>query len=152
MLINIDPILSPEILCTLREMGHGDKLVLCDSNFPAYSMNPKVHRMDGVNAARAAEAILSIFPLDSFVDSPIQRMEIDEKPNELNEVHSELINITKKVAGENWLVTSIERFKFYEEARKAFAIITTNETRPFGCFIFTKGVVKPDGSVWVLEK
>ena len=152
MLINIDPILSPEILCTLREMGHGDKLILCDSNFPAYSMNSKVHRMDGVNAARAAEAILSIFPLDSFVDSPIQRMEIDEKPDELNEVHSELIDITKKVAGENWLVTSIERFKFYEEARKAFAIITTNETRPFGCFIFTKGVVKPDGSVWVLEK
>ena len=152
MLINIDPILSPEILCTLREMGHGDKLILCDSNFPAYSMNSKVHRMDGVNAARAAEAILSIFPLDSFVDSPIQRMEIDGKPNELNQVHSELIDITKKVAGENWLVTSIERFKFYDEARKAFAIITTNETRPFGCFIFTKGVVKPDGSVWVLEK
>ena len=152
MLINIDPILSPKILCTLREMGHGDKLILCDSNFPAYSMNSRVHRMDGVNAARAAEAILSIFPLDSFVDSPIQRMEIDEKPNELNEVHNELIDITKKVAGENWLVTSIERFKFYDEARKAFAIITTNETRPFGCFIFTKGVVKPDGSVWVLEK
>ena len=152
MLINIDPILSPEILCTLREMGHGDKLILCDSNFPAYSMNSKVHRMDGVNAARAAEAILSIFPLDSFVDSPIQRMEIDGKPNELNQVHSELIDITKKVAGENWLVTSIERFKFYDEARKAFAIITTNETRPFGCFIFTKGVVKPDGSVWILEK
>ena len=152
MLINIDPILSPEILCTLREMGHGDKLILCDSNFPAYSMNSKVHRMDGVNAARAAEAILSIFPLDSFGDSPIQRMEIDGKPNELNQVHNELIDITKKVAGENWLVTSIERFKFYDEARKAFAIITTNETRPFGCFIFTKGVVKPDGSVWVLEK
>ena len=152
MLINIDPILSPEILCTLREMGHGDKLILCDSNFPAYSMNSKVHRMDGVNAARAAEAILSIFPLDSFVDSPIQRMEIDGKPNELNQVHNELIDITKRVAGENWLVTSIERFKFYDEARKAFAIITTNETRPFGCFIFTKGVVKPDGSVWILEK
>jgi len=152
MLINIDPILSPEILCTLREMGHGDKLILCDSNFPAYSMNSKVHRMDGVNAARAAEAILSIFPLDSFVDSPIQRMEIDGKPNELSQVHNELIDITKKVAGENWLVTSIERFKFYDEARKAFAIITTNETRPFGCFIFTKGVVKPDGSVWILEK
>ena len=152
MLINIDPILSPEILCTLREMGHGDKLILCDSNFPAYSMNSKVHRMDGVNAARAAEAILSIFPLDSFVDSPIQRMEIDGKPNELNQVHNELIDITKKVVGENWLATSIERFKFYDEARKAFAIITTNETRPFGCFIFTKGVVKPDGSVWILEK
>ena len=76
MLIKIDPILSPEVLHTLRAMGHGDRLILCDSNFPAYSMNSRVHRIDGVNAARAAEAILSVFPLDSFVDSPIQRMEI----------------------------------------------------------------------------
>ena len=58
MLINIDPILSPEILHTLRSMGHGDKLILSDSNFPAYSMNSRVHRLDGVNAARAAKAIL----------------------------------------------------------------------------------------------
>ena len=126
-------------------MGHGDKLILCDSNFPAYSMNSRVHRIDGVNAARAAEAILSVFPLDSFVDSPIQRMEIDGNPDQLNEVHQEIIDITKKISGEHWKIPSIERFKFYDEAKKAFAIITTNETRPFGCFILTKGVVKPDG-------
>ena len=70
MLIQIDPILSPEILYTLRAMGHGDRLVLCDSNFPAYSTNDNVHRLDGVNAARAAKAILSVFPLDSFIPSP----------------------------------------------------------------------------------
>jgi L-fucose mutarotase len=79
-------------------------------------------------------------------------MEIDGKPEEINEVHQELIDVTKKIAGEYWKVSSIERFKFYEEAKKAYAIITTNETRPFGCFIFTKGVVKPDGSVWVIDK
>ena len=152
MLINIDPILCPEILCTLREMGHGDKLILCDSNFPAYSNNSRVHRIDGVDAARAAKAILSVFPLDSFIESPIQRMEIDGNPEEINEVHQELIDVTKKIAGEHWKVSSIERFKFYEEAKEAYAIITTNETRPFGCFIFTKGVVKPDGSVWVIDK
>ena len=151
MLINIDPILSPEILHTLRSMGHGDKLILCDSNFPAYSMNSRVHRLDGVDAARAAKAILSVFPLDSFIESPIQRMEIDGKPDELNEVHKELMQTTAEVAGDHWKISSIERFKFYEEAKKAFAIITTNETRPFGCFIFTKGVVKPDGSVWLLD-
>ena len=99
MLIKIDPILSPEVLHTLRAMGHGDKLILCDSNFPAYSMNSRVHRIDGVNAARAAEAILSVFPLDSFVDSPIQRMEIDGNPDQLNEVHQEIIDITKKISG-----------------------------------------------------
>ena len=152
MLINIDPILSPEILHTLRSMGHGDKLILCDSNFPAYSMNSRVHRLDGVDAARAAKAILSIFPLDSFIESPIQRMEIDGKPEELNEVHKEMMQITAEVAGDHWKISSIERFKFYEEAKKAYAIITTNETRPFGCFIFTKGVVKPDGSVWLLDQ
>ena len=152
MLINIDPILSPEILHTLRSMGHGDKLILSDSNFPAYSMNSKVYRLDGVDAARAAKAILSVFPLDSFIESPIQRMEIDGKPDELNEVHKELMQITAEVAGDHWKISSIERFKFYEEAKKAFAIITTNETRPFGCFILTKGVVKPDGSVWLLNQ
>ena len=152
MLINIDPILSPEILHTLRLMGHGDKLILSDSNFPAYSMNSRVHRLDGVDAARAAKAILSVFPLDSFIESPIQRMEIDGNPDELNEVHKELMQTTAEVAGDHWKISSIERFKFYEEAKNAFAIITTNETRPFGCFIFTKGVVKPDGSVWLLNQ
>ena len=151
MLIKIDPILGPDVLHTLRAMGHGDKLILCDSNFPAYSMNSLVHRLDGVDAARAAKVILSIFPLDSFVDFPILRMQIDNKPDELNDVHQEIVEVTKSVAGENSKIGSIERFKFYEEAKKAFAIITTNETRPFGCFILTKGVVKPDGSVWILN-
>ena len=66
MLIKIDPILSPDVLHCLRSMGHGDKLILCDSNFPAYSLNKRVYRIDGVNASRAAEAILSVFPLDSL--------------------------------------------------------------------------------------
>ena len=152
MLIKIDPILSPDVLHCLRSMGHGDKLILCDSNFPAYSLNKRVYRIDGVNASRAAEAILSVFPLDSFIEYPILRMEIDGKPNELNDVHKELIDITKKVSGDHWKIGSIERNNFYKETKNAYAIITTNETRPFGCFIFTKGVVKPNGDVWVLEK
>ena len=111
MLINIDPILSPEILHTLRAMGHGDKLVLCDSNFPAYSMNSRVHRIDGVDAARAAKAILSIFPLDSFIEFPLIRMQIDDKPEELNDVHKELNDVMLNEAGPNWTMGSIERFK-----------------------------------------
>ena len=95
MLIQLDPILSPDILHILRSMGHGDRLVLCDSNFPAYSNNDNVCRLDGVDIARASRAILSVFPLDSFVPSPVQRMEIDGKPNEINEVHQELINVVK---------------------------------------------------------
>ena len=151
MLIKLDPILNPDNLFTLRSMGHGDRLVLCDSNFPAYSTNENVHRLDGVNIPRAAKAILSVFPLDSFIPSPVQRMEIDGKPEEVNEVHKELIGVVKEVSGSNWKVSSIERKKFYELANESFAVITTNETRPFGCFIFTKGVIKPDGNVWLLD-
>ena len=156
MLININPILSPELLFILRTMGHGDKLILADANFPADSMNKRVIRLDGVNIPDAAKAILSVFPLDSFIVSQgkaaVSRMEVDEKPQELLDSHKEFINTVKEVSGPNWKVGSIERQSFYEEAKKAYAIITTTDARPFSCFILTKGVIKPDGSVWVLDK
>ena len=152
MLININPVLSPDLLFHLRSMGHGDKLVLADANFPANSMNDKVIRLDGVNISKAAEAILSIFPLDSFIvsqgGSPALRMEVDDKPEELTETHREFIDIVKRVSGENWKVGSIKRHSFYEEAKKAYCIVTTTDARPFGCFILTKGVILPDGKVW----
>ena len=149
MLKGINPILGPEILYTMRSMGHGDKLALVDSNFPSSSLNNKVIRLDGVNISKVTEAILSLFPLDSFVDFPALRMEIDDKPNEINEVHNDFINAIKNYSGSNWKVGSISRKNFYEEAKKACAIIQTSESRPFGCFIIIKGVILPDGSVWV---
>jgi len=156
MLIKIDPILSPELLFTLRTMGHGDKLVLADANFPSNSMNKNVIRLDGVNIEDAAKAILSVFPLDSFIVSQggtaANRMEVDDNPNELTETHKEFIKAVKDVSGESWKVGSIERQSFYNEAKKSYAIVITTDARPFGCFILTKGVIKPDGSVWVLEK
>ena len=156
MLIKIDPILSPDLLFLLRSMGHGDRLVLTYANFPAHSMNKSVVRLDGVNIKDAARAILSVFPLDSFVVSQggtaAKRMEVDDKPDELTETHKEFIKAVKEVSGNNWEVGSIERQSFYEEAKKSYAIVTTTDARPFGCFIITKGVIKPDGSVWVLEK
>ena len=152
MLINIDPVLSPELLSVLQSMGHGDKLVLCDANFPAHSHNSLVIRLDGVDIKRAAKAILSVFPLDSFVSEPVKRMEIDNEPDKINEVHQDLINVVKEVSGSNWKVGSIERQKFYEETRNAYAVVSTSESRPFGCFIFTKGVIQPDGSVWIINQ
>ena len=148
MLINIDPILSPELLHALRSMGHGDKLVLADANFPSASLAKKLIRLDGVNIPNAAKAILSVLPLDSFVDYPIERMEIDDNPDEINDVHQDLIDVLKISAGDKWKVGSIERFKFYEEAKQAYMIVSTTDARAFGCFIITKGVIKPDGSVW----
>ena len=153
MLININPILSPELLFILRSMGHGDKLILADANFPADTMNKRVIRLDGVNIPDAAKAILSVFPLDSFLVSQgkaaVSRMEVDDKPQEITDTHKEFIDVVKKISGSNWEVGSIERQTFYEEAKKSYAIVTTTDARPFGCFIMTKGVIKPDGSVWV---
>ena len=148
MLINIDPILSPELLHALRSMGHGDKLVLADANFPSAALAKKLIRLDGANIPNAAKAILSILPLDSFIDYPVERMEVDGNPDEINDVHQDLIDVLKNSAGDKWKVGSIERFKFYEEAKQAYMIVSTTDARAFGCFIITKGVIKPDGSVW----
>ena len=150
MLINVNPLLSPDILSTLRSMGHGDRFVLSDANFPSYSHTDNLLRMDGLTLPQAAAAILSVFPLDSFIAEPVQRMQIDSKPEEVNEVHQELIDTVREVSGPNWNVGSIERQQFYAEAKETFAIITTSDPRPYGCFIFTKGVLKPDGSVWIV--
>ena len=150
MLINVNPLLSPEILSLLRSMGHGDRFVLSDANFPSYSHANNLFRMDGLSIPQAAEALLSVFPLDSFIPHPVQRMEIDGKPDEINDVQKYLINTVHKVSGPNWKVGSIERQKFYVEAKKTMAVITTSDSRPYGCFIFTKGVLKPDGTVWVI--
>lgn len=110
MLIKIDPILSPDLLFLLRSMGHGDKLVLADANFPAHSMNKNVVRLDGVNINEAARAILSVFPLDSFIVSQggtaANRMEVDDNPNELTDAHQEFIKAIKDVSGDNWEVGS----------------------------------------------
>ena len=154
MLIKINPILSPELLYQLRAMGHGDKLVLTDSNFPAYShsLNNKVIRLDGVDIYEATKAILSVFPLDSFIDSAANRMQVDNKPDEITDCHKDFIKAVKETSGENWKIGSIERQEFYKEAKKSQLIVSTSEMRPYGCFILTKGVIKPDGSVWVLDK
>ncbi len=153
MLININPILSPELLFHLRSMGHGEKIILADANFPANTSNDRVIRLDGVGIKEAASAILSVFPLDSFIvsqgGSPALRMEVDDKPEELTETHNEFIEAVLKVSGENWKVGSISRQDFYKEAKKAYCIVTTTDARPFGCFILTKGVILPDGKVWI---
>ena len=152
MLININPVLSPELLFHLRSMGHGEKLILADANFPANTSNDQEIRLDGVDIKDAASAILSVFPLDSFIvsqgGSPALRMEVDDKLDELTESHKEFIEAVKKVSGENWKVGSISRQDFYKEAKKAYCIVTTTDARPFGCFILTKGVILPDGKVW----
>ncbi|MCB1377439.1 MAG: RbsD/FucU family protein [Alphaproteobacteria bacterium] len=148
MLRNFDNRLNADVIRCLRAMGHGDDLVICDTNFPAdsvarHTVTGKLLRMDNLTAGEVAEAILSVMPLDAFVDHPAERMEIVGKPNEIPPVQAEVQAAIDKAEGRSWPMGSIERFAFYERARKAYAVIVTGETRFYGCFIFKKGVIPP---------
>ena len=149
MLKSIDPLLNADVLCTLRAMGHGDDIVLCDTNFPADSVARatvlgKLLRIDNVTAARAARAVLSVMPLDSFVDAPASRMEVVGKPGEIPAVQQEVQAEIDAAEGRSWSMGSVERFAFYERAKQAYAVIVTGERRFYGCFIFKKGVIPPE--------
>jgi len=149
MLRNIDPLLNADVLYALRAMGHGDALVLCDTNFPADSVARetalgRLLRIDGVGTARAARAILSVLPLDSFVEHPALRMEVVDQPDEIPPVQAEVQREIDAAEGESRPMGSIERFAFYERARQAYCVIATGERRFYGCFVFQKGVIPPD--------
>ena len=147
MLKSIDPLLNADLLYVLRSMGHGDDLVLVDANFPSASVAgncPLIH-LDGVDIPRAGKSILSVLPLDSFVDEPVRRMEVGGRPVDyLPIVQQEFQDIINESQGRNCPMGSIERFAFYEEARKAFAVVATGECRGYGCFLLKKGVILSD--------
>jgi L-fucose mutarotase len=111
MLKGLDPLLPPDLLHALAAMGHGDELALVDRNYPATSTSQRLIRLDGADTAAAARAILSLLPLDTFVDEPLLRM------------------------------GSLERFAFYERSRGAFATVITGEDAPYACFLLIKGVI-----------
>lgn len=141
MLKNIDPLLNADLLQVLAAMGHGDDIALVDRNFPAASTARRLIRLDGVDAVSAGRAILSVFPLDSFVDHPALRMQMVGKPDEVPPVQQEFQRIIDAAEGRPWPMGSLERFAFYEAARQAFAVVATNESRPYGCFLLKKGVI-----------
>jgi L-fucose mutarotase len=149
MLKNIDPLLNADVLYALRAMGHGDELVITDTNFPADSvarqtMLSEVLRIDTPTAAEAVAAVLSLMPLDSFIDDAAMRMEIVDAPNDVPAVQQEVQAAIDKAEGKSWPMGSIERFAFYERAKKAYCVIQTGERRFYGCFILAKGVIPPD--------
>jgi L-fucose mutarotase len=147
LLKNLDPLLNADVLHALRAMGHGDTLVLSDTNFPSDSVARKtvLRRLLRIDASgpRAARAILSVMPLDSFVDVAAARMEVVGKPSEVPDVQREVQAEIDRAEGRPWPMGSIERMAFYEHAKKAYCVVTTAETRFYGCFIFTKGVIPP---------
>jgi L-fucose mutarotase len=149
MLKSIDPILNADVLYALRAMGHGDELIIADTNFPSDSVAREtvletLLRIDNVTAARAVKAVLSVMPLDSFVEHPALRMEIVGSPDEVPPVQAEVQAEIDAAEGRSLPMGSIERFAFYERARNAYCVIQTGERRFYGCFVFTKGVIPPD--------
>ncbi len=149
MLKNIDPFLNADVLYALAAMGHGNELVLCDTNFPADSVAKETTlgeliRIDNVDAARATKAILSVMPLDSFVEKPALRMEVVDNPNQLMPVQTEVQKQIDAAEGKSLPLGSIERFDFYERAKSAYCVVQTGERRFYGCFIFIKGVIPPN--------
>ena len=147
MLKGIDPLLNAEVLYALRAMGHGDDLIIADTNFPSDSIAREtvlgnVLRINR-SAAEAIRAVLSVYPLDTFVDDAAGRMEVVGEPNTLLPVMHEVQAELSAVGGPEML--GIERYAFYERAKQAYAVIQTDERRFYGCFSFRKGVVPPDG-------
>ena len=149
MLKLIDPLLGADVLHALRSMGHGDDVVICDMNFPSDSLARgtslgRLLHMGTDSIPRAARAILSLMPLDSFVDKPALRMEVVGKPGEVQPIMTEVQQEIDRAEGKSWPMGTLERYAFYERAGKAYCIIRTNERRFYGCYIFKKGVVPPD--------
>ncbi len=141
MLKGIDPLLNGTLLHLLDELGHGDVLALVDRNFPAYRYERPVIELRGVTTAPAAEALLSVFPLDGFVKNSIQRMQIDNDPEHVSDPAQALRRIASLAEGRDVELSSMERFEFYEQAQEAMAFVLTAETVPYSCFLLRKGVV-----------
>lgn len=146
MLKTLDPLLSPDLLWVLAAMGHGDDLAVVDANHPAEAISRatasgRLVRLPGLPMARAARAILSVMPLDSYVSDPARRMLVVEDPGAIPEVQSEVQSEIDRAEGRHVPLAPLERFAFYEAARLAFAVVQVGDLRPYGCFLFRKGVI-----------
>ena len=141
MLIGIDPVISPELLDVLFRMGHGDEIVLADAFFPGNSMNSRVIRADGIKIPALLDGILALMNFDSFVPHPVAMM----APAPGDSLDESVEKSFRAVIDRRWpgtpAIERVERFAFYERAKKAFAVLMTGETVKYGCIILKKGVI-----------
>jgi L-fucose mutarotase len=149
MLKGIDHRLNADVLYVLRAMGHGDVLVIADTNFPADQVaQATVHgsllRMENLTAGQAVASILSVLPLDTFVDDFAVRMEIVGDPTVIPPVQAEVQAAIDAAEGRPRPMVGVERFAFYDAARAAYAVVQTGERRFYGCFLLRKGVIGPE--------
>ncbi|EWY39465.1 fucose binding protein [Skermanella stibiiresistens SB22] len=140
MLKKLDPLLNGALLQILADMGHGDELVIVDANYPAAANAKRLVRLDGITATAALDAVLSLLPLDDFVEEPAAVMTPgDERPPVLDEFQA----MVDAAEGRPIRTAQMERFAFYERARGAYAVIATGERRLYGNIILVKGVIRP---------
>lgn len=141
MLKNIPDILSPDLFKILDEMGHGDEIVIADGNFPSASIAQKLIRLDGHGVPKILAAILKFFPLDTFVELPVALMDINSDEKVKPAIWDEYKTIIKSSKEPFKEFEFVERFAFYERAKKAFAVIATSESALYANIILKKGVV-----------
>ena len=140
MLMRIPPIISPELMKTLMEMGHGDEIVLGDGNFPAASLAKRLVRCDGHNVPELLDAILKLFPLDQHVEHPVMLMDI--APGEARPgIWARYQRILDRNSEESPRIKYLERFEFYERTKQAYAAVATGEMAIYANIILKKGVV-----------
>jgi L-fucose mutarotase len=149
MLKGIDHRLNADVLGTLRAMGHGDYVMVVDTNFPADSLARgtsvgRLLRMENLSAAQAVQAILSVLPLDTFVPDFAGRMQVVGDPAAVPEVQAEVQAEVDRAEGTPRPMPGVERFAFYDLAKSAYAIIQTGERRFYGCVMLRKGVIGPE--------
>ncbi len=142
MLKGIPPVISPELLKILMEMGHGDELVIADGNFPAASMAQRLVRADGLNGPVLLEAILQLFPLDQYVEQPIALMAVVPGDSVQPIIWEEYRSIIKNSEPGFNDFEFVERFAFYERAKKAYAVLASSEFALYANIILKKGVIK----------
>ena len=137
MLINVHPLLTPDLLHALASMGHGDEIVIADANFPSASIARRLIALPGTDAPRALEAILTVLPLDEASSPAVFAMQPTGRPQGLPDPVADF----QRLLGASATIGSLDRFAFYERARSAFAILRTGDLRPYGNAILVKGVV-----------
>ncbi len=146
MLKHVDPVLSAELLYVLMLMGHGDEIVICDVNHPAVTIARettygKLVNLSGCTIPVATRAILSLMPLDTFVEQPVMRMRVVGDPDGIVPVFAAMQSVLDASQGKPVNMGAFDRFDFYAAAKKSFAIVRTSDPGPYGCFILRKGVI-----------
>ena len=142
MLKGLDPLLGPDLLHTLRSMGHGNEIAIVDANFPAAASGRPVIRRDGANAVEALDAVLSVMPLDDFGPEAAWHMQVVDDPTASMPIFAEFRSTIARREGSRFTLAGLERFAFYDRARAAFAIVATGERRLYGNVLLRKGVIR----------